>query len=191
LYGGCSLTYRGSPSRSAIAIASITIHAGCVEHPTKRTFPARTRSSNAASVSSCGTSANVGRWSWYKSIRSVSRLASERSQDATMCSRRCHCAASPLPVGIPTFVASTMPSRRPLAFSAAPTIRSLSPPAYTSATSIMSMPPSSATSIMRADWSRSVGSPKFMAPRQSGATSSPVVPRERRATVRVLIGARR
>ena len=33
LYGGCSLTYDGSPSRSLVASASITIHAGWVEQP--------------------------------------------------------------------------------------------------------------------------------------------------------------
>src|SRR4051812_22618232 len=78
-----------------------------------------------------------------------------------------------------TFVASTMLSRRPL--SALPTISSDSPREYTSAVSMKLIPASSAAWMMRTDssWSVLPQSPNIIAPRQSGLTLTPVLPKLR------------
>jgi len=76
-------------------------------------------------------------------------------------------------------VASTTRSRRPA--SALPTISSDSPAEYTSAVSMKLIPASSARSMIRSDspWSVLPQDPNIIAPRQSGLTLTPVVPRTR------------
>src|SRR4051794_30163857 len=179
LYGGCSHT-PATPRWRASAWASATIHAGNVDVPIHRTFPASTNSPSTPSVSSMGTTGD-GRCNWYRSMRSVRRLRSDASHDATMCSRRCQRPGSPSPRGRPTLVARSTSSRRPVRSSTSPTTCSLSP--YTSAVSTRSMPASSARASIAAASSGGVAMPKFMAPSVRGATSTPVVPKGLRVGV--------
>ena len=69
----------------------------------------------------------------------------------------------------------------PAAASALPTISSDSPAEYTSAVSMKLMPASSARWMIRTEssWSGLPQAPNIIAPRQSGLTFTPVVPRTR------------
>src|SRR3954471_210420 len=120
-----------------------------------------------------------GRWIWYRSIQSV--CSRRRLFSTSLMIQRSELpnsfASSPI---VPcTFVARITLSRRP--FSAFPTISSDSPREYTSAVSMKLIPRSSAVWMMRIDssWSVLPHSPNIIAPRQSGLTLTPVVPRLR------------
>src|SRR4051794_8933349 len=84
------------------------------------------------------------------------------------------------PIAPWTLVASTTSSRRPPA-SALATISSDSPREYTSAVSMKLIPASSARWMMRTEssWSGSPQAPNIIAPRHSGLTWTPVLPRLR------------
>src|SRR5205823_6733232 len=90
-----------------------------------------------------------------------------------------------------TFVASTIESRR--FFSALPTISSDSPRAYTSAVSMKLIPASSARWMTRIDssWSGLPQAPNIIAPRHSGLTCTPVLPRLRSSMPRSLLSGHR
>jgi hypothetical protein len=176
-YGGCSVRNRYSPRRSATCCASTMPSAGNVDEPNARIFPARTRSVSAPRVSSTSVFGS-GRWSWYRSIRSVPSRRRLFSTSVTIQRRepplrfRVFSSSS----GKKTLVASTTSSRRP--FRALPTISSDSPVEYMSAVSTKLMPASSAAWMIRvqSSWSGLPTAPNIIAPRHWTLTSMPVPP---------------
>ena len=62
-YGGCSVTKRPSPRRSATHCASTISCAGNVDEPNARILPWRCKSVSADRVSSTSVSGS-GRWIW-------------------------------------------------------------------------------------------------------------------------------
>ena len=80
-YGGCSVCGPATSWRAAAQWASTRSAAGKVDVPQARILPARTRSVSASTVSSMAVSGS-GRWTWYRSIRSVPRRRSERLDGA-------------------------------------------------------------------------------------------------------------
>src|SRR5215207_4384896 len=177
-YGGCSHRNRSRTRRSATHCASTMCSAGNVDEPAYRIFPWWTRSLSAPSVSST-SAASSGRWTWYRSIQSVSSRRRLLSTSRWIQRRELPRMFGSWPIGACTLVASTRPSRRPAI--ALPTISSDSPAEYTSAVSTKLIPASNARCAMRtqSSWPGLPHLPNIMAPRQYSLTRTPVLPRVR------------